>query len=484
MSAVISNFIFTLALGFYALTCLQWFSYRVERVLHHFTKPMWHLYFFIIPVLAQIAAMFCPFYYAALGVVTASYIAILALWHKGLDKKLVFTDRIKRAFAYIASFAVIVGIAEILIDIKFSTDIKIPAVIALFVGLFFHFRYEKTLFNRFKASALSKLNTMNNLIIVQITASYGKTSIKNFLYDILSPHFVCYKTPRSVNTLAGIVKDINDDLPKNTQVYIAEAGARLPGDIAEITEFLRPQIVVVGEIGAQHLEYFKSVENIRATKLEALNSPRLKHAFVHSSTLCHNSATISTYDIGTKVISSTLDGIKFSLKINDETFRLSAPVLGEFNAQNLSACVMVARFLGVNDVYIHNAVEKVHSVEHRLQKIENGGKIIIDDAFNGNLAGMLASYELCKTYKGNKVIVTPGIVESTKEDNEVLAKKIDEVFDLVIITGELNLKTLKDNINPGKVYVLKDKSKMVEILAKYTKAGDLVLFSNDAPNFI
>ncbi len=51
------------------------------------------------------------------------------------------------------------------------------------------------------------------------------------------------------------------------------------------------------------------------------------------------------------------------------------------------------------------------SVEHRLERIEAGGKIIIDDSFNGNLKGMKESYELVNSYSGKKVLLTPGIVE-------------------------------------------------------------------------
>lgn len=76
--------------------------------------------------------------------------------------------------------------------------------------------------------------------------------------------------------MLGIVADINTNLSQDTQIYIAEAGARLKGDIDEITRFLQPYISIVGEIGNAHLEYFKSVENIRSTKLEALNSKRLR----------------------------------------------------------------------------------------------------------------------------------------------------------------------------------------------------------------
>jgi len=66
-----------------------------------------------------------------------------------------------------------------------------------------------------------------------------------------------------------------------------------------------------------------------------------------------------------------------------------------------------------------------------------GGKIIIDDSFNGNLSGMLQSYELMRSYGGRKVIITPGIVESTREDNETLAAKINEIFVEVILAARV-----------------------------------------------
>lgn len=86
--------------------------------------------------------------------------------------------------------------------------------------------------------------------------------------------------------------------------------------------------------------------------------------------------------------------------------------------------------------------------------------------------------------KVRKVIITPGLVESTDESNILLAKEIDKYFDIVILTGSLNTHLFSDNIDKSKQYILKDKSKMEEILAEKTKAGDLILFANDAPNFI
>ena len=97
---------------------------------------------------------------------------------------------------------------------------------------------------------------------------------------------------------------------------------------------------------------------------------------------------------------------------------------------------------------------------------------------------MLQSYELMRSYGGRKVVITPGIVESTREDNETLGAKIDEIFDLAIITGELNSEVLQSRIDPAKTIVLKDKRDLQRVLSENTHSGDLILFSNDAPSFI
>ena len=588
---LIAHAAFILMLGFYLITCLQWFSYKPARIIFHFTKPAWHLYFLILPLAAyfgcEIAASLCAakFGSASLYVLHAAKILIVVVyalalyfWQIELDKKLVFTPRVKRFFAILAVCAFGFSAAF------YAAETPIlPIFLPLGAALAASFACERAQAAKFKAAARKKLAQVPSLTIIQITASYGKTSIKNFLYQILKSDFRCYKTPRSVNTLAGLVRDVNEALPADTQIYIAEAGARLSGDIAEITEFLAPQIVVVGEIGAQHIEYFKSIENIRKTKLEALTSARLKHAFLHSCTQKSADERITIYDEGLEIHGADLDGIKFSLSLSadkpsvsgencdvpraetsaaggegqgglsldassaacaekyknsknygadfDDTNSMSraewserefceravraasddkicgikeqgaqeapngrseqgkrheffAPILGKFNAANLAACIKIARFLGLSADKIKSRVAHVGAVEHRLARLDAGGKIIIDDSFNGNLSGMLQSYELMRSYGGRKVIITPGIVESTREDNETLGAKIDEIFDLAIITGELNSEVLQSRIDPAKTIVLKDKRDLQRVLSENTHSGDLILFSNDAPSFI
>ena len=65
-----------------------------------------------------------------------------------------------------------------------------------------------------------------------------------------------------------------------------------------------------------------------------------------------------------------------------------------------------------------------------------------------------------------------------------LAKAIERVFDLVIVTGDLNKKIFEREIKAKQVIFLKNKKELENTLAEYTHIGDLILFANDAPNFI
>jgi len=472
----LSHILLTLTLGYYLITNLQWYNYKLERVLLKHKKISWHIIYFLVPLFAYYMTGKYFWIYFYFGLLPAHFI-----WKKRLDKPLVFTDRVKRFFAILLFFTVIL---DALCLVKFHCQI-FSVIIPLALAYILSTLIEKMIFNSYKKAAQKKLNDMNTKIVA-ITASFGKTSMKNFIHQIISKKFNAYKTPRSVNTIAGLIKDVNVDMPKDVEVYVAEAGAREKGDIDEIARFLNHHIAVVGSIGEAHIEYFKTLENIRDTKMELLNSNRLERAFVHKSANVDPKGNdkIIVFGDKTKLKEANLDGLTFTVEIDDKEEEFFAPLLGSFHTINLTAAILVAKELGLNLYEIKEAVKNLDQVEHRLQKIEAGGKLIIDDSFNGNLEGMTSSYELCSLWNGRKVIVTPGIVESTQEANETLAKKIDEIFDIVIITGSLNKDILDKNITKAKKIILEDKSKLQDTLAKETASGDLIIFSNDAPSFI
>jgi len=469
------NIVFVTLLGWYLITNLQWYDYRLTRVLFKHHKPQWHIIYFIIPFVAYYTTgkFFAIFFLFAV-------LPSILIWHKRLDKKLVLTWRVKRFLILLVSFTLFQDVLCTLKDACQVYGVFMPLALAYMAS----FTIEKFLFNVYKKEAKQKLNSMVDLQVVAITGSYGKTSIKNFVAQILSSKFKVYATPRSVNTLGGIMGDVNNNLPDDTEIYVAEAGARESGDIYDITTFIEPQVAVVGKVGEAHIEYFKSLQNIIATKLEIMKSPRLKKAFIHTSVTDEPHEKVTFFGDDISDINATLVGTDFKVTINKSEIELHTNVLGSFQTMNIAVAVHIAKSFGMSDEEIQKAVQKLEPVEHRLQMIKAGGKLILDDGYNGNIDGMLEGVRLCSLHEGRKVIVTPGLVESTDELNLQLINAINEVFDIVIVTGALNAELFKKNITVRTKIMLADKSALTEVLANQTKAGDIILFANDAPNFI
>jgi len=475
---IFTYIIFIMILGWYLITNLQWYNYKIQRVILKHHKWQWHITYFLVPIsfCYLLPNVYFLIYFYLL------YMTSFFIWNRKLDKPLVLTNRVKRFLS------ILLFVTFILHIIYLASEAPNKVVVfPLFLTYIISHLLERMFFMSFKRKGKERLKTIPNLKIIAITASYGKTSIKNYLYQVLKRKYKVYKTPRSVNTIAGIVLDINESLPLDTQIYIVEAGARQKGDIKEITMYLEPHYCILGSVGEQHMEYFKTLDNIIDTKMEIFKSPRMMKGFVHES------VPIEKYDTIVKLIKfpdnlnitmSNLNGIYFDIIINGQQEHFFTSILGSFNAINLTATILMSCELKIAIKDIKSAIEELPQVEHRLQKIQTAQKIVIDDSFNGNLEGMLEAINICTHHQGRKVIVTPGLVESTSQANILLANEINEKFDYAIITGELNSYLLSSNISQEKLFILKDKSELEETLKQKTKAGDLILFANDAPNFI
>lgn len=475
------DLVFILSLVFYLLQNLQWYNYSLSRTLIKHSKPYWHIIFLVIPIICYIVLK--NYFYIYLII----HLILLGIWYYKLDKKLVWTTRVIRFFSILAIFLALNFIIAINIDIS-KYFIFVAAIIAFITS----YISEIVVMKQYKKLAKEKLDSMPDLKIIAVTASYGKTSIKNFIFELLSKQYKTYATPRSINTINGIISDINNNLESDTQIYIVEAGARNIGDIAKISKLINHHYAIIGEIGDAHLQYFKTIENIKNTKYELLLSNRLKEAFLYkdndepSADINISNAKILRFPTEIKNVESNLDATSFDLKIDSEFYSFQTKILGRFNISNISVAILLAHHnfrIDIKDIQIK--VQNLKQVEHRLEKLEVNRKIILDDSFNGNLKGMSEAIRLSSLYKnGKKIIVTPGLIESSEENNIKLANLINEVFDIAIITGELNSKILAQNITKAQKMVIKDKVNLQNILSSFCKDNDLVLFANDAPNYI
>ena len=367
---------------------------------------------------------------------------------------------------------------------------------------------EKAITRKYINEARDILASMPSLRIVGITGSYGKTSTKHYLQRILSEEFDTLMTPGSFNTTLGVVRTIREYLKPYNEVFIVEMGAKQQGDIKEICDLVHPSIGIVTAVGEQHLESFKTIENVQRTKFELIDSlPADGLAVINNDFPMAASRTVEGVEVARYAVSAidaadytagnivySPDGTTFTVTgPSGRSLDLKTRLVGECNISNLMAAVIVAMRLGVPDDKIRYAVEKIEQVEHRLNvKRTPGGITIIDDAFNSNPAGSRMAVDvLSRMTGGRRIIVTPGMIElgdRQEELNRALGRHIASGVDIAIIVGRYNRQALLDGINEAgslpaeAVHAVDTFADSQRLLATFARPGDTVLYENDLPD--
>ena len=194
-----------------------------------------------------------------------------------IKKPLRLTSRVKRllgtafvlaALLFLATSAIVSSLAisqlRFIILAAISFVLFLAAPLFLVIANLLMTPVEAAFRRRFVRHARQVLAEVHPTVI-GITGSYGKTSTKSYLAHILDGRFRAYPTPKSYNTLMGVCLAINNDLAENHSIdyFIAEMGAYVPGEIAEICDLTHPRIAIVTEVGPQHLERFRHAGKCR-----------------------------------------------------------------------------------------------------------------------------------------------------------------------------------------------------------------------------
>ncbi len=354
--------------------------------------------------------------------------------------------------------------------------------------------------------AKKMISGMPNLTVIGITGSYGKTSSKFILGRILSEKYNTLITPESYNTTMGVIKTIRTMLRSTHQVFVCEMGAKGVGEIKEICDLVLPTYGLITSIGPQHLDTFKSIENIVKTKFE------LAEALADKNNLVINlsSQLISKhnpYKAAVGYAIEKLQGAQFwaeevsygsfgcSFKLCDmdgNSVPIQTKLLGLHNVLNIVGAAAMARRLGVQYEKIAYAVLKLQPVAHRLElKSLPGGISVIDDAFNSNREGAKSAVEVLGCFpKGGRILITPGIVELGDKQNEYnvdFGMAAAAHCDYVILVGKKQTKPILEGLTAAGfdsecIYIAEDLKEALAQMRIKAVSGSTVLFENDLPD--
>lgn len=365
---------------------------------------------------------------------------------------------------------------------------------------------EKMINRRYYNEAADILAGMPSLTVIGVTGSYGKTSTKHYLERILSEHYDVLMTPGSFNTTLGVIRTVREKMKPYNEVFICEMGAKQPHDVEEICQLVHPSIGIVTAVGPQHLESFKSIENVQKTKFELVDAlpadglavinddfPYIANRKVDNVNCVRYGITNTrNADFTAKDIVLDSTGTTFTVVGGERQLRLHTKLVGECNVSNLIAAVIVAMYLEVPEEKIRYAVEKIEQVEHRLNmKRTPGGLTIIDDAYNSNPTGSAMALDvLASMTSGKRIVITPGMIELGEKQYELnrdFGKKIAESVDVAIIVGEYNREAIVEGIetvqSPNLRLVKADSfAEAQRVLTEIAKSGDTVLYENDLPD--
>ncbi|WP_164168626.1 UDP-N-acetylmuramoyl-tripeptide--D-alanyl-D-alanine ligase [Ruminococcus flavefaciens] len=365
---------------------------------------------------------------------------------------------------------------------------------------------EKAVQNWYINDAKRILSECPTLHKVGITGSYGKTSMKFYLDELLNSQYNTLKTPESFNTPMGVTITIRRDLKPTHEYFICEMGARRVHEIKELCGIADPHDGIITSVGPQHLETFGSIDNVLNTKFELADHVKAKggkiylngdNELIRKKAPEYPNAVLYGLNEGNHYratdISVSDRGTEFTVTAPDgETQRFSMKLLGEHNVQNVLGAIAYAHGTGISLDKLTLPVKRIAAVPHRLQLLDKGGNMtFIDDAYNSNPSGCRAALNVLGLFDACRILVTPGMVELGAKQEELnfeFGQEAAKACDHIVLVGKAQTVPIYNGIKDAgydmdNVFVADSLGEALDHVRAYqTDKKKIVLLENDLPD--
>jgi UDP-N-acetylmuramoyl-tripeptide--D-alanyl-D-alanine ligase len=287
-------------------------------------------------------------------------------------------------------------------------------------------------------------------------------------------------------------------------MFIAEMGAYKRGEIKELANLVKPQYGIITSIGPAHLESFGSIENIQKGKFELVESlPKDGYGILNydnelvrsykvknDCNIITFASTIEEVDLYLFDVLSARQGTTFKVKITatNEVFEFETKLLGLHNVHNIMSSLAVAHSLGIDFNSLKRSIRRLKPITHRLEIKDMGSYTLIDDSFNANPIGAKMALDILATMDGQKIIITPGMIELGSEQyqrNMEFGQQMTTVCDEVILVGKNQTKPIQDGLSSkgfNHYHVVRNINEAFTLASKIRKDNSYILIENDLPD--
>lgn len=279
--------------------------------------------------------------------------------------------------------------------------------------------------------------------VVGITGSNGKTVVKEWLYQLLSPSMTVTRSPRSYNSQIGVPLSVWL-LSEQSQVGVFEAGISQPGEMESLRDIIQPTVGVITNLGAAHQENFKSMADKCHEKLRLFHDSK---AIVYPYDDEVIRQCVESYDYkGEQIAWSVKDPsvrlfVKSVDKKNTQTtvtyvfngveFAYTLPFIDEASVANSITCAAVALHLGLTADEIAQRMLAIEPVAMRLEVKEGQhGCTLINDSYNSDVNSLDIALDFMNRrpdHEGRRRTLILSDIYQSGEDGDTLYKKVSEL---------------------------------------------------------
>lgn len=357
--------------------------------------------------------------------------------------------------------------------------------------------------------ATIKLKTMDKLLVIGVTGSYGKSSTKEYIAQVLATKFNVVKTKGTNNTPIGVAKTILSQINKDTDIFIVEMGAYKKGEIEELCSIVHPKIGVLTGISAQHMSLFGSLEKTMQAKYELIESlpkdglaifngnnknveilykqTKKPKVFYKTNFSLAQKARINEKKSEQSIFADTIDvgkdSLSFRVKLKNHYIPFKTMLVGAHVVDNILPAIFLGAHLGMKEKALQNAILQLTPLPQTmiLTTLQTGA-VSVNDSFNTNPHAVLAVLEYMKLYKKKKILVFSPIIELGKHanlDHYMIGKAASKLCDYIFLTNKNYHASFMKGVEEGGGKCLVEVASFLEIthfILTRTQNGDVVVF--------
>ena len=382
-----------------------------------------------------------------------------------------------RRFCMLLFFSILISLT--LYNVLYFSGSNFLGILCLFIcnylGLilssFLLYPLEKLIKEYYIRKARNKVKK-NKYIVIGVTGSFGKTSMKNILYSLLKTKYKISFQNHNYNTLLGLAKYINNYVKDDDEILIVELGVDEVNTMIKFKKLFMLDIALITSIGNMHLSTFKTLDNIIKEKMAISKLLKDNGSLFINKDDC---AYVSDYE---KVIYTSKDDLIFydelPYKLNLYDKVIKTELYLEYQLSYLSLVLSVCELLSLDKEEIIFGIENIIIPDRRFKITKSERDTIIDNSYNSNEKGFKLSVDLIKKYDDFKVVVTGGLFELGSEFNKInteIGRYLKDVDLLILISEDVNHPLKKGFISNSRneFIQLDDFNKVNDVISKIDK---------------